>query len=153
MSVEMERLVDLDERDLALVPLGRNRVFRTLGVALFGLAVAMVAPKAVSADQPPPGPGGGCFGWEPCRYCAGDAYTYGGWQCTASGCAPPGYDLGCPGGGQCWNSCYSGSIYQCCDWYDPAGGCNPDKVAATNNPNNAYICICVGWNGNCGFTA
>jgi hypothetical protein len=112
MSVDVRRLAELDAHDAAKVPLGRSRLFRTMGVALVAVAVRMAAtPTTVSAGCGPNPPM--CSGGGQCCCCSG-------WSCCDSGCQSVfGY---CPGGVSCWNVCYSGNTWQCCDYTSPVAG-------------------------------
>ena len=53
MSVDPRPFVAGEERHLRLVPFGRNRFLRTAGIALFALAIRLVAPRtALAAPWP-----------------------------------------------------------------------------------------------------
>jgi len=115
MSVDIQRLIDPEDRYLAQVPFGRNRFLRALGVALFSLATRLVTPEIAHASHntnvyP-------CFGYGLCHSCNGGT-------CNCCGCYYPPY-LDCPSGGQCWYSCHATThqVFRCCDWNVP--GDNP----------------------------
>lgn len=114
MTDEIRRLVDLDNHTLARVPFGRNRFLRALGVALFSLAARLAAPRLAHAyhgSTPYP-----CTNLNECHCCSGSNC------CTTSDCGGNDcrylFHLGCPGGGQCWYTCVSEGLYQCCDWQE-----------------------------------
>ena len=115
MSVDLRHLLDLDEGDLRLIPLGRNRLLRAAGL-LFGAAVAAALPKnALAAPYP-------CFGYNECSCCSGDVCCVD--QCSA-------VTGSCPSGLQCWQTCAQGDVWQCCDWNDPnAGRCICTRIVA-----------------------
>jgi hypothetical protein len=113
MSDDVQHLVDFDERELAQVPLGRNRFLRTLGIALFGLAAHMMTPKTVYAAAPP-----GCNGPSTCSSCPG--------QCpTTAYCKPYTYN--------CWYVCYNFQTWQCCDYKT---GCSANCSGCSD------FCVC-----------
>lgn len=134
MVTDLRHLADGRENELSRIPLGRNRALRTLGVALFGLAVRAALPKSAAASINPPYP---CFGLSACTCCN-----------QHESCDPGAYAIsgvGCPGGGHCWFTCQGTTLYQCCDWFSPNGNYNqPEK------PGTEKYCICSGWAGTCG---
>jgi hypothetical protein len=134
MSDNVQRLVDLDDRYLAQVPFGRNRLLRTLGLALFGLAVQMAVPRAVHADPPYP-----CEGFEPCSCCSGAS-------CCAIGCCSVQSHTHCRSGGQCWYVCLGGTaLYRCCDYHYNCGSLTCGDCGSRGSW--AYHCICRGYIG------
>jgi hypothetical protein len=107
------------------VPFGRSRFVALAGAAVFGLAEKMVRPgvaRAYHGAVPP-----GCDGFGECHCCNEST-------CCESGCNYDGVSH-CHTGQQCWNVCYNGNIWRCCDWHDGSGN----------------HCICRGW-VRCGCT-
>lgn len=118
MSVDPRPFVAGEERHLRLVPFGRNRFLRTAGIALFALAIRLVAPRTALA-APWPCDGGADYNTCPCCNNA---------DCCENGCLPT-WNL-CPGGTHCWYKVIVGTgTYQCCDWI-------------RNNGSGPY-CICM----------
>lgn len=126
------------EQELGSAFLGRRRVFRMMGAALFGgVATVMVqaspAYAAACGDNWSTDP---CTGYPLCNCC--NAHT-----CCASGCDSSD-NLGCPSGDTYWYSCSGGYYYACADFCQTCtggyqGGC-PDGQAA---------CICRFYIGTC----
>lgn len=116
----VSNLEHLDRTLKAQVPFGRSRFLGLLGGALFGVATAMVAPKAAEACDVTP-----CYGACFCSCCSP---TNGG-TCCSAGCtsASP-----CPSG-HCWYVCYASKLWTCCDWTQSDG----------------TLCICNQYQGNC----
>jgi hypothetical protein len=137
MLVDVRKLVDLDEESLTKVPFGRNRFLKGLGIALFSAAVNLALPKEAKATHncnvTP------CFGFCLCDCC--NSLTA---ECCESGCCPVVTHSHCPGGGQCWTTCYGTQLWRCCDYhYGCMGSCDG---CADGWPNH---CLCRAWLGSC----
>jgi hypothetical protein len=109
MSADVQRLVDIDDRHLARVPLGRSRMLRALSLALFGLTVRTMLPEAASAQAPYP-----CYGAPRCS-CCNERFCCAYPSCTSES------DL-CHSGTQCWWTCARGWYWICCDWREGSTG-------------------------------
>ena len=106
----------------------RSRALAVLGTALVGVATRMVLPdsaEAIHSSVNPP-----CFGYGGCHCCNGST-------CCTSVCEASYSHTHCPGGGQCWYSCYCGTTWNCCDWH-------------VKNTNQQTHCICYGVVTTCG---
>lgn len=97
------------------VVMGRSRVLKYLGGALFGVAVSVFVPGTANAAIP-----AGCFGWNRCPTCYGSSCT--------GGCVS--YSGACPSGQSCWWGCSNSKKVRCCDCYCPGPG---------------IYCICPGY--------
>lgn len=140
MSVDLQRLVDLDDRYLDQVPFGRNRFLRIAGIALFGLAAQMVASKTVYATHQGPSP---CYGFNLCDCCSGAS-------CCLPGCCrvrTDQYHQHCSSQTQCWYVCSSGTMYQCCDYHYNCGSTPCSQCGYDDGW--PYHCICKGNVGTC----
>lgn len=114
MAAELRTLADDSDEMLARVPLGRNRLLRTMGVTLFGAALTLFIPQRAGATHTSASP---CFGYNRCDEC--DPY------CGCTGCSPL-YNVGCPNGSStynCWVVCQGSShrLRNCCDYRNPSG--------------------------------
>lgn len=109
MSPEVRSFVDLDDATLSTVRFGRNRILRTLDVALFGGAVHAFVPERAYASH--------CGAHDDgCVYCKCSCGCCGSTPCSG-GCANcQGCDGCCPGSGNCWYECIGNGLYRVCDW-------------------------------------
>ena len=98
------------------VPLGRNRFLKVLGGALFGFTTGLIL-RDQDAQANHNGPAPPCFGYRRCHNCNGyGCNAYCSWpHSSGNGHCPYGYN-------QCWQSCYQGTYYRCCDWHEKLPG-------------------------------
>jgi hypothetical protein len=110
---DVRRLVDieadLDDRQLSQVPFGRRRFLRTLGLALFGVATGTIASQQAAGAAPTPAP---CRGFPRCPQCKPVGNEI---RCTHPNCGPTA-NYCRETRTACWQTCYNGTLYTCCDW-------------------------------------
>lgn len=121
-----EDVLQIDEKALSGVRLGRNRFLAALGGVVFGATGALFGRTELAwglcGDVSP------CYGFQKCCCCSGTA-------CCQAGCKKPSIvTCGSPWSPWCWNHCTTnGFRITCCDWV---------------NGNNLY-CICREKTGTC----
>lgn len=102
---------ELDVLDRAFM--GRSKFLAFAGATLTAFATRLWFSDAAAAYHT--GPQYPCYGFPACHSCC----CYG---ADCPGCTRY-YNGGCPSGSYCWNQCWGGDLYACCDYIQYGSPC------------------------------
>lgn len=131
ISQKTKDLVDIKAKDGKSVTFGDNKLLRTLGAVVFGLATKLALPKVTKATHvgwaAPP-----CYGLAYCHSSPGCP----GYNCTplntvSSGACQVVYGTGYTAGQNCWYSYWNGRLISCCDFRQLQGNIYNNCIVRT----------------------